>query len=1026
MGGRMKGKDRAERLRSAISKESKDFEKHFLWLEEHMPPSLFEELGEERLFLLTHHLMTLHLQDFFSQINFKDSAVVLCPDSPEADLKVLKQYELYGIRYYRTFVSNAPLQSDPQKRSLRIAVIIFSEIIEPTKEEIPKERKEEIIDLVRSKNTSISKDEFEELFAGMTQRFLRSMTSERLIMALDMYFRAKTRDHCQFQSRFHEDWKEKDSPSMQMVLAWKNVSKYKFLYHLAQAVYRHNLNMQRVVAAYINPHSTESILILSIALHGREGKAAWEEADIPDFIREVACLKFAEFDDDIEKTFVSTNLTTGNLGHFIRNMQGYVHQMLVHMDPNLYSFENIVEGFCRHPELTVQLCDLFDLKFHPEKGDPEKYHILKNGFLRLVKNIDTGHPTNDKRRKNILKQGLYFIDYTLKTNFYRDNKTAFSFRIDPECLLELPYEYIDKFPEIPFGIFYIKGFHFLGFHIRFKNLARGGLRTIITRRNEQYIMERNNVFAECYNLALTQHKKNKDIPEGGSKGVILMEPFESMSEEITIYKKELEMLETPDKVTEEKIEIFTKNQSREFLYQSQRAYIHSLLVLVNCNEEGELKAKNILDYWKMPEYIYLGPDENMHNHVILWIAEFSERQGYKPGTSFITSKPNLGINHKEYGVTSLGVTVYMHQMLINLGIDPETDRFTIKISGGPDGDVAGNMILNLHKYYKNTAKLVALTDVSGTIYDPEGLDLEEMATLFHESKPIRAYPPEKLHDGGFLLDVQRKREQTAYITQTLCYRKIEGKLEQDWLSGNEMNSLYRSNVHQTKADIFIPAGGRPKTLNESNYKDFLDGQGKPTSMGIVEGANLYLTEKARKALENLGVLIIKDSSANKGGVICSSFEVLSTLVLLDEEFLKVKDPLIEEILEIIKNNALMEAKLLFSTHHKSDRFLTDLSDETSSAINHYKYQILDYLENISLSTSASDPLIKIFLNHAPKLLREKYKDFLLERIPPSHKKAIIACYIASHVVYQKGLSWSPSIVEILPLLAQDPNINPNH
>jgi glutamate dehydrogenase len=1011
-----------ESLRSAASRESNDFKQHYLWLEDHMPQSLFEELGEEGLFLLTHNLMTLHLQDYFSQIHLKDRAIVLIPDMPGADVKILKHYELHGIRYYRTFVSNAPLTHDHEKRNLRVAIILFSEIAEPDKEAISEDKKDEIISLVGNRNTKIENEEFEDLFRGMTSRFLRSMTPDRLVTALDLYFRAKSRDHCQFETRFHEDWKEKDSPSMQVVLAWKNVPKYKFLFRLAEMIQRHNLNMQRVVAAYINPHSTKSVLILSLALHGKKGGAAWDEADIPDFIRELTCLKFSQFDDVIDKVFVSSALVKGTLGHFIRNMQGYVHQMMVHMDPNLYSFSNIEEGFCRHPELTAQLCDLFELKFHPDQNDQEKYQTLKHGFLRLVDNIDTGHPLNDKRRKNILKQGLYFIDYTLKTNFYREYKAAFSFRIDPKIITHLPYVYEDKFPQIPFAIFYIKGLSFIGFHIRFKDLSRGGLRTIVTQRKEQYILEKNNVFSECYNLAFTQHKKNKDIPEGGSKGVILLAPYDDNEHESEIYAKELKILNTPESIAKERVKEFEKEQKLELMYHAQRSFVHSFLVLLNCDEQGNLKAGQIIDYWKKPEYIYLGPDENMHNPIIEWISQFSQRQGYKPGLSFISSKPNLGINHKEYGVTSLGVTVYMHQVLINLGIDPENDPFTIKISGGPDGDVAGNMIVNLQNHYKNTAKIIALTDVSGTIYDPEGLDLNAMVTLFREGKPIRFYPPDTLHDGGFLLDVKTKREQTAYITQTLCYKKKDGKIEQEWLSGNEMNALYRSNVHQAKADIFIPAGGRPRTLNETNYRDYLDESGRPTSMGIVEGANLYLTEKARHALQKLGVLIIKDSSANKGGVICSSFEVLSTLTLDKETFLQEKDILVEEILDIIRKSALLEAKLLLSSFQKTQIYLTDLSDEISKTINKYKYQILHYLDDIVLSNNTKDKLIQTFLKHAPKTLREKYSQELLDKIPDSHKKAIIACFIASHVVYTRGLVWSPTIVDILPLLTQDPDI----
>ena len=170
---------------------------------------------------------------------------------------------------------------------------------------------------------------------------------------------------------------------------------------------------------------------------------------------------------------------------------------------------------------------------------------------------------------------------------------------------------------------------------------------------------------------------------------------------------------------------------------------HSFLTIVNCLENGTLKAKHIVDYWKKPEYIYLGPDENMHNVMIEWIASTSKRCGYKPGIAFISSKPSVGINHKEYGVTSLGINVYMQEVLRYMEIDPKRDPFTIKISGGPDGDVAGNQIINLYKHFPSTAKLLAITDVSGTIFDPKGLDLSILADLFKEVKPIAAYSPQK-------------------------------------------------------------------------------------------------------------------------------------------------------------------------------------------------------------------------------------------------------------------------------------------
>ena len=222
-----------------------------------------------------------------------------------------------------------------------------------------------------------------------------------------------------------------------------------------------------------------------------------------------------------------------------------------------------------------------------------------------------------------------------------------------------------------------------------------------------------------------------------------------------------------------------------------------------------------------------------------------------------------------------------------------------------------------------------------------------------------------------------------------------------------MNHLFRHNVHQAKTDIFIPGGGRPRTLNEHNYKDFLDETGHPTSRAIVEGANLYLTPWARRALEKLGVLIIKDSSANKGGVTCSSFEVLAGLVLSEEEFVKNKPALMPEILAIIRDRAKDEAQLLLTTHAETGAYLTDVSEWISEKINTYMYQLLDYLEEMVLSDDPKNPLIRCLLNYCPPLLSEHYKRRIITDIPDIHKKAIIATYIASRVVYSRGSNGPP-------------------
>ena len=54
----------------------------------------------------------------------------------------------------------------------------------------------------------------------------------------------------------------------------------------------------------------------------------------------------------------------------------------------------------------------------------------------------------------------------------------------------------------------------------------------------------------------------------------------------------------------------------------------------------------------------------------------------------------------------------------------------------------------------------------------------------------------------------------------------------------------------------------------SNVSTLIDKETKrPRFKVIVEGANLFFTQEARLFLEKHGVIIFKDASANKGGII---------------------------------------------------------------------------------------------------------------------------------------------------------------
>jgi glutamate dehydrogenase len=1008
-----------EELRGAIEREAARFQETYEWLEANMSERFWNEVPKEFVMLIVHNLMSFHLQDYFSRIRVKESAIVLSLDSPDADIKVLSRFRRWGIKHLRHYTSRQPLPNGADGQRLRVTVMYFTEVVETAPAPLSIDEVHTLKEKLRERNPEATDEAFDQLMAGINTRFLRALSLDRLVLALDMYLRAKTRDHCQYEVRYNDDWRETGIPSMQIILAWRNTPKFDFLYRLAKLIFRHKLLMTRVNATYIDPYGRDNVLMLAIGLDGQNDKPAWEAADVPDFLRELVTLKYFGGFPDITHTFVDSGLTTGNLGNYLKSVVYFIHQVLVHVDRHLYTLDSVTEAVCRHPELTVKICEAFDAKFNPEAHDIDRSNAICEELLALIELLDTGHAVNDTRRRNVLRTGVHFVQFCLKTNHYRKNKTGFSFRMDPAYLDKAPFKRHEIFPELPFAIFFIKGMHFIGFHIRFRDLARGGLRTVFPAGQEEMLVELNNVFGEAYNLAYTQQKKNKDIPEGGAKAVIFLKPYESLEIESEILAHELRGGGLDAQEVDAKVKTYYREQKEEYLYQTQRTFVSCLLTLVNCHDDGTLKAKHVVNYYRKPEYLYLGPDERMQASMIQWIAQFSKTYGYKPGVAFISSKPRIGINHKQYGVTSLGVNVYMQEALKELGIDPANDPFTVKISGGPDGDVAGNQIVNLHRYARDTAKLVALVDVSGTIYDPEGLDLDEMVKLFHAERPISYYPPELLHDGGWLLDRRTKRDEGAYRQTTLCWRKKGDELVEDWISSSEMARLFHLNVHQTPADIFIPAGGRPQTLHAGNVREYLDASEEPTSRAIVEGANLYLTSDARIFLQDKGVLIIKDSSANKCGVICSSFEVLCGLVLTEEEMLANKDQIVEEILDVLRERAYLEARLLLDTHAKTGATLTELSDKVSARINQYTDELLSYLEHEPWPNDPEHPFVRSYLQYGLPLLRKHFAQRLLDNVPDIHKKAILACHIASLLVYTRGLDWRPSIVDILPVIWED-------
>lgn len=1001
---------------SSMPFASMDIEFCKRWLGENMPQAFYEEISDQERELMAGALASFKWQEGFLTLESSKKAYCLCLNDNSADLKVLERFKNYEIRDYRTFVSTAQLSFMQINERLRVIALQFLDADEPSSEQ--RQFIQELLSKTLFKNRPELSLDPPSLLEKLNPGFVKLLSPEALQLSLDLLVRDNFDEFKEVEVIYEREWQLQQRPSLQIILSVSLVRLNPFLLEIAKIINRRSLFLRRVNATHVGPLDAQGRLLVVLAVHGMDGKAAWEATSIPELSHELSMLRLHPFTQDLfETTFIDTGLLKGDLNHLLRASALFSHQMLASFDSDVYTYASICESLCRHPELTCLLARLFEKRLHPLESQLEEYTLLKTETLSAIEKIDTGQPLADQRRRSILSLVLHFIDCTLKTNFWRPDKLGICFRLDPSILDKLPFKRHERFPEAPFALFFHMGQGTLGFHIRFRDLARGGLRTILPHTQEQYLSERNGVFAEAYNLALTQQKKNKDIPEGGAKAVILCQPFALSQVERQAIKNGLALHGKTNSEIEEQILKLEKSKQTAFLYLSQKAFVESLLVLLNCKEDGHLKARYITDYWKKPEYLFLGPDENMHNSMIVWIEQFSRRHHYKAGGAFISSHPSYGINHKEYGVTSLGVHTYLVEGLKYLGINPYEKPFSVKLSGGPDGDVAGNELLNLYRDFKHTAKLLALTDGSGTIYDPQGLDLGALAELFEKGQPICHYNPQSLHEGGFLLDRTQLQQDGSFSQKTLLWKRLDGSCVKQWITSNEASWIYRRNVHVTPTDVFITGGGRPKTLHQGNLDEF-HASGKPTARLIVEGANLYLTHEARALLEQENVVIFRDSSANKGGVMSSSMEVLFRLCLDSSDILKMKPKLAEAILQTIEMKARAEAQLLLHEHQRTGRSLCALSQEISEAINTITDEIREHLKDQELPQEKNHPLIQALIHYVPEPVRAELAEKVI-KLPDIYKKAIIACHLACQLVYQKGLNWKPSVITTLPLLLND-------
>ena len=636
-----------------------------------------------------------------------------------------------------------------------------------------------------------SVEAIDKYIAHLDHHFVMYGTARRIRNTFRMYQKMFFKEGVH---TFFESWDD-EVGTARLTIGMKEVKAAEVLEDILHLIYRYGFEVNRYFIIHFEEGMAEAITVININVVSLDRKKIdFQSVPVRKLIKALRTLAWVDSDEYSllvrEPYFFSVNAA-----NFVRSVAAWVHILLSKQNAYYFSEHRILTTFRQSQENLGALAELFRVRFSPLFDEDRKKGVYAQKRALAAANIDK---IIDPIEKLIFQESLKFIDHILLTNYYFHTKTGLAFRVSPDVLDERYY------PQKPFAIYFIIGRDYRFFHVRWKDVARGGVRIVVPRNAPEYNYALAGLFDEVYGLSYAQQLKNKDIPEGGSKAVMLLK--------------------------------LNANRNR-----AAKGAINALLDLLVREEETqeERGSLKMVSYYDHEEIIYLGPDENVTNELIVWITDQAARRKYKYAKAFMSSKPGAGINHKEYGVTSEGLNVYVDHILKFLRIDPKQKPFTIKVTGGPDGDVAGNELKILYREYGENARVVAIADGYGAAYDPAGLDWQELLRLFKAEKPIAEFDKTKL-----------SRDKTAFL--------IRADTGENILKRNELHFV-------APADIFIPAGGRPYTVNIQNWMKFLDANNKPTCKGIVEGANIFFTNEAREKLQEAGIFIIKDSTANKCG-----------------------------------------------------------------------------------------------------------------------------------------------------------------
>lgn len=219
-----------------------------------------------------------------------------------------------------------------------------------------------------------------------------------------------------------------------------------------------------------------------------------------------------------------------------------------------------------------------------------------------------------------------------------------------------------------------------------------------------------------------------------------------------------------------------------------------------------------------PQVDIPAPDVNTNGQIMAWMLDEYNKIVRKDSPAVITGKPiPIGGSKGRTAATGLGVAISTREACKRKNLDLK--GATVALQGF--GNVGSYTAKFLSEY---GAKIVAINEIDGVVYNEEGIDIKEFSQYFQTNKTIQGY-----------------RDKT--ITQ-----------EEFWT---------------LPVDIIIPAA-----LENVIVKDIAK---NINAKIIVEAANGPTTPEADEILNSKNILLIPDILANAGGVTVSYFEWVQNL-----------------------------------------------------------------------------------------------------------------------------------------------------